>query len=36
VSVTALQAGQGVVAVLHDGRADLRIEQVHPSDKSDR
>ena len=31
VSATALQAGQGVVAVLHDGRADLRVEQVRTS-----
>ncbi len=26
VSATALRAGQGVVAVLHDGRADLRVD----------
>ena len=34
VSATALQAGQGVVAVLHDGRADLRVEQVRTSGES--
>ena len=40
VSASALQAGQGVVAVLHDGRADLLVDKVHPhgdaepSDKS--
>jgi exodeoxyribonuclease VII large subunit len=28
VSAAALQAGQGVVAVLHDGRADLRVDKV--------
>ena len=28
VSASALQAGQDVVAVLHDGRAELRVEQV--------
>jgi exodeoxyribonuclease VII large subunit len=31
VSAAALQAGQGVVALLHDGRADLRVEIVHPA-----
>lgn len=30
VSTAALQAGQDVVAVLHDGRAELRVEQVQP------
>jgi exodeoxyribonuclease VII large subunit len=30
VSVVALHAGQGVVAVLHDGRAELRVEHVQP------
>jgi len=33
VSASALRAGQGVVAVLHDGRADLRVERVHPDDE---
>ena len=32
VSAAALRAGQGVVAVLHDGRADLRVEAVHPAE----
>ena len=34
VSATALQAGQDVVAVLHDGRADLRVQGVRVDDKS--
>ncbi len=34
VSVASLQAGQGVVAVLHDGRADLRVEQVMTAPRS--
>ena len=33
VSAAALQAGQGVVAVLHDGRADLRVEHVQPAER---
>ena len=36
VSAAALQAGQGVVAVLHDGRADLRVEQVRPRGSATR
>jgi len=34
VSAAALQAGQDVVAVLHDGRADLRVQGVRLDDKS--
>ena len=34
VSAAALQASQDVVAVLHDGRADLRVEGVQLDDKS--
>ena len=34
VSAQALRAGQGVVAVLHDGRAELRVEQVRQSGES--
>jgi len=34
VSATALQAGQDVVAVLHDGRADLRVQQVRRGSES--
>ena len=33
VSAAALRAGEAVVAVLHDGRADLRVEQVRMSDE---
>ena len=35
VSAAALQPGQGVVAVLHDGRADLRVEQVRRDRRHD-
>jgi exodeoxyribonuclease VII large subunit len=31
VCAAALRAGQDVVAVLHDGRADLRVTRVQPS-----
>jgi len=31
VSAAALRAGQDVVAVLHDGRADVRVTRVQPS-----
>jgi len=34
VSAAVLQAGQDVVAVLHDGRADLRVQGVQLDDKS--
>jgi len=34
VSAAALQPGQDVVAVLHDGRAELRVEGVQLDDKS--
>ena len=32
VSASALRPGEGVVAVLHDGRADLRVERVQADD----
>ncbi len=32
VSVAALRAGQDVVAVLHDGRASLRVEEVRAAE----
>ena len=35
VSAYALQAGQGVVAVLHDGRSNLRVEDVQPGAPAD-
>ena len=34
VSAAALQAGQDVVAVLHDGRADLQVRRVQLDDES--
>jgi len=35
VSAAALRAGQDVVAVLHDGRADLRVQAVRPPREDD-
>jgi exonuclease VII large subunit len=35
VSAAALHPGQGVVAVLHDGRARLHVDQVQLDDGTD-